>query len=432
MVCKKCKNQIPDGSEFCSYCGHRAAKKKEEKGKSKTPFLIGLAIGLLVALILTVVLAAVLNRDKKNELEKEAVEGQAVDSKIDKKAENPLPKNEIDDEKGSSVQEEKKTEEQSPEKEADDTPSAEKTDSDSNADKEEAEDNTTQNKTDDTENNPVSEDKIDDMKKSPAPVNWGEKWLWEHSVPFVRSEDRDNWQEYEEAYLTVLSSGEGEVTFEFMHDEGGVHHPFYYPCTAEVTGNVAVGYTGIHKGDTVLGNAKIILTKGDNSVTVEVCNQADNSILFEGVMYSYNSTYKQLSCRAILDCFHESGETYYLYDVDADGSKELLVDSKWARGERRITIYKVTNSDAQAMGTFSPGNGKLCNNPDGKGFIVYYCENGQQWMNTVVYRNGVFVSEQLVAPVSVDSTVIKTPGELKSGVNYMTESAANDYALLKQ
>jgi len=56
MVCKKCKNQIPDGSEFCGYCGHRAAKKKEEKGKSKTPFLIGLAIGLIVALILTVVL----------------------------------------------------------------------------------------------------------------------------------------------------------------------------------------------------------------------------------------------------------------------------------------------------------------------------------------------------------------------------------------
>jgi len=56
MVCKKCKNQIPDGSEFCGYCGYRAAKKKEEKGKSKTPFLIGLAIGLLVALILTVVL----------------------------------------------------------------------------------------------------------------------------------------------------------------------------------------------------------------------------------------------------------------------------------------------------------------------------------------------------------------------------------------
>ena len=37
MKCKACKNEVPDGSLFCMFCGEKLVKTKAEKKKISVP-----------------------------------------------------------------------------------------------------------------------------------------------------------------------------------------------------------------------------------------------------------------------------------------------------------------------------------------------------------------------------------------------------------
>ena len=264
----------------------------------------------------------------------------------------------------------------------------------------------------------TEEGEILEAEKSPLKAG---KWIWEESAPYLSIDTKDNWYDWDMAYIDILNVDGDEVTFEYSHQKGGMHLYFYDTCVGKLEENVVTAYTNAHKGGPPMAEFKITLYLNGGTIYVEAYNVGEEGVAFEGVFRKKENVFEYVSYKAVIGSFCEEDDVYSVYDIDGNGVSELIVKPSQSNESSLLKIYSVNMDDetVSLMGTYPHKGATLCENPEGNGFITYHEDDGKVWLETVTYNNGTFTGKTLTTPVSGNS--VESPDEIKAGVVPLAE-----------
>ncbi len=132
----------------------------------------------------------------------------------------------------------------------------------------------------------------------------------------------------------------------------------------------------------------------------QYCGFADASY-FEGA--EDNASYASDDCTdminaycATISCLYESGDmfcNYVIYDIDQDGTTELIYQKGSSRADARFIVYTYDKNQAVRLGEF--GGDTLYRTESSKGVYSYYCQMGGEIMYLIT-KNGASLAKDTV------------------------------------
>jgi len=260
------------------------------------------------------------------------------------------------------------------------------------------------------------------------------KWMWENTIPYIEINSKDNWYQWDEAYVEVLNINGNNIEFEFYHQKGGVHLLWYDICRGTIEGNTVVCYTNAHKGGPALAQFRITLTLNDNTIRIETYNVSEGGVAFEGICYRQSDVNTYLHYNAVIKYMNgvDSESVYSLYDLDQDGVLELIIDDNKSHTIRNVDFYKYDN-ELKFLGLYQPGYGVMCKNPEGKGIVMYYALKNYQWLELLSYNQNCFETQNITESEYVNAaSEYKEPHEIIMGAYQLDAcSTANNGSLKK-
>lgn len=261
-------------------------------------------------------------------------------------------------------------------------------------------------------------------------------WNWEESIPYYTDNGTDNWYEYDEASVDILSVDGNKIKFLFSHQQGGVHLYIYDICEGIANGNVVTANTAVYIADGTILQSEftMTLTLNANNIHVRVYNNTYNGITFEGLCYKKEkiNIFNHYSA-VIRKSYNENASSLYsLYDIDKDGILELIIDSNEEHSIRDVRFYKF-NNDLISMGMYKPGYAELCQNPNGTGIITYHAYRNYQWLGLINYKDNVLVEESITESKFIDGEMdFNEPEELLMGAYRLETCSTGNNELLKK
>ena len=122
---------------------------------------------------------------------------------------------------------------------------------------------------------------------------------------------------------------------------------------------------------------------------------------------------------------------YRLYDLDRDGTPELLVKTGTGDDDTRYRLFAWTEDyGAVLVGSFGGGYGYLCPWPEG--LLYYREENGMRSLNQIFYAEGT-LREERITPVGLRGYGVNRMGmydlDDPGGLNWEENPASNPAAL---
>ena len=109
------------------------------------------------------------------------------------------------------------------------------------------------------------------------------------------------------------------------------------------------------------------------------------------------NAYYELIKKANIEYDHS---VYSLYDIDKDGTPELIIDDGESHNKRKATFYTYNNG-SYYMGELQLGSIQLCEYPDGNGFVEWRAAKNYESLSLEQYINGEFAESVLVEGNSV-------------------------------
>ena len=123
--------------------------------------------------------------------------------------------------------------------------------------------------------------------------------------------------------------------------------------------------------------------------------------------------------------------TYSLYDVNKDGTPELIINDEKSKNIRSVNVYNFDNGKVNYIGSFQPALGELCAYPDGSGIAVLHQLKNHEFIDLYTFNNTLDYAGNLTDSFLVNSDVdYRRPEEIYPGAYTLPKCTVDNYDLL--